>query len=193
MGIRFAAVVCVLIGFVPTLDAADIVAASVDRVEGRYHVDFVVMIEGETGPLHGIVTDYARMDEFSPTVVESRLLSGCGGEDARIEVVLRSCVLMVFCRTLTKVSDVHVGPDMMRVRYVTVPGLGDFQEGHETITMMQESIDGRPHVRFRYTAQLKPQFTVPPLLGTWLIRRTIINDLETTSRRLERMLQRDGR
>lgn len=190
---RFVAAGCILIGFAPTAGAAEIVGASVDRVEDRYHVEFVVLIEGEVDRLRGIVTDYAHLDELSPTVVASRLLSGRRGGDARIEVILRPCVLMVFCRTLTKVSDAQVEPDMQRVRYIAVPGLGDFEEGRETITMTQESIDGTPIVRFSYSAVFKPGFYIPPLIGSWLVRRAIVDDLEATSRRVERMLRRDGR
>lgn len=190
---RFAAAACVLIGFSPAAGAAEIVGASVDRVEDRYHVEFVVMIEGEAGRVHGIVTDYAHLDELSPTVVESRLLSGRRGGDARIEVILRPCVLLVFCKTITKVSDAQVGPDTTRVRYVAVPGLGDFEEGRETITMTQETIEGTPMVRFSYSAVLKPGFYIPPFIGPWLIRRAIVDDLEASSRRVEKMLRRDRR
>lgn len=190
---RFAAAACILFGFAPAAGAAEIVDANVDRVEDRYHVEFVVMIEGKADRVHGIVTDYAHLDELSPTVVESRLLSGRRGENARIEVILRPCVLMVFCKTITKVSDAQVGPDMRRVRYVAVPGLGDFEEGLETITMTQKSIDGTPMVRFSYSAVLKPGFLIPPFIGPWFVRRAIVNDLEATSRQVERMLGRDGR
>lgn len=190
---RFAAAACILVGLSPTAGAAEIVDASVDRIDDRYHVEFVVMIEGEADRVHGIITDYAHLDELSPTVVESRLLGGRGGGDARIEVILRPCVLMVFCKTITKVSDAQVGPDMMRVRYVAVPGLGDFEEGRETITMTQETIEGTPIVRFSYSAVLKPGFYIPAFIGPWLVRRAIVDDLEASSRRMEQMLRRSGR
>lgn len=189
--LRFVAATCVLIGFAPTVGAAEIVAASVDRADDRYHVDFVVMIDGDVDRLRAIITDYARLDELSPTVVNSRLLSGRGGEDARIELILRPCAMVVFCKTITKVSDSHVEPQAARVQYVTVPDLSDFHEGRETITMIQTAVDGTPRVRFSYAAELKPAFYIPPVIGTWLIRRAIINDLETTSRRVEQILQRD--
>lgn len=193
MRTRFAAAAWILIGFSTAAGAAEIVGASVDRTEDRYHVEFVVMIEGEAERVHGIITDYAHLDELSPTVVESRLLSGRRGGEARIEVILRPCVLMVFCKTITKVSDAQVRPDMMGVRYLAVPGLGDFEEGRETITMTQESIEGKPIVRFSYSAVLKPGFYIPPFIGPWLVRRAIVDDLEASSRRVERMLRRNDR
>lgn len=173
--------------------AAEIIEARVDRIEDRYHVDFVVMIDGDAERLRRIITDYANLKALSPSVVGSRLLSGHSGGNARIEVTLRPCVLIVFCKSITKVSDSHVESDSKRVRYVMVPGLSDFEEGNETITMTRVQTDGAEHVRFAYAAVLKPDFYVPPFVGPWLIRRAIISDLEATSRRVEQLLRSEPR
>lgn len=180
-------------GLATIAGAAEVLSARVDRDEGRYHIEFAVIIDGEPDRLQRIVTDYANLDRLSPTVVSSRLLSGRAGEDAKVEVILRPCVLVFFCKTITKVSDAHVEPDTGRVRYVAVPGLSDFQEGRETITMTPEKSDGAARVRFSYSAVLMPDFYVPRFAGAWLIRRAIVNDLETASRRVERMLQQESR
>lgn len=188
-----AAAVCVLIGMASAAAAAEVVSARVDRVDDRYHVDFAVMIDGTVDRLRDLVTDYANLDALSPTVVSSRLVSGRGGQGARVEVKLRPCVMVVLCKTITKVSDTHIEPDAGRVHFIMVPGLGDFREGRETITMIQAAGGDTRQVRFSYTAELYPDFYIPPVVGAWLIRRAIIKDLKATSRRVERQMQRDVR
>ncbi len=180
-------------GWASIAGAAEVVTARVDRAQDRYHVDFEVVIDGTVDRVLAIVADHAGLDELSPSVVSSRLLTGRSGSDSRIEVVLRPCVLIVFCKTITKVSDVQIEPDATRIRYDAVPGLGDFHEARETITLMQTTMDGAPRVRFTYSAVLDPAFYVPPLAGTWVIRRAIIRDLEDTTRRVERMIRQDRR
>lgn len=191
MRTRLLAAACLAIGLVSTAGAADITSARVEREDDRYHVEFVVSMRGEAGRLRRIITDYAHLHELSPTIVASRVLSGRSGGDARVEVIMRPCVLIVFCRTITKVSDSRVEPGRNRLEYVTVPELSDFHEGRETITMMPESTSDSPRVRFRYSAVLRPDFFVPPFVGPWLIRRAILDDLEATSRRVERLLRRE--
>lgn len=193
MTTRILAAACIWTGFIAIAGAAEIIEARVDRIEDRYHVDFVVMIDGDAEHLRRLITDYANLEALSPSVVGSRLLSGRSGGDARIELTLRPCVLIVFCKSITKVSDSHVERRSRQVRYVTVPGLSDFQEGRETITMTQAQTEGAQHVRFAYAAVLKPDFYVPPFVGPWLIRRAIINDLEATSRRVEQLLRGEPR
>lgn len=191
MKLSIHAALCAVAALAPAADAAEIVAAGVDRVQESYHVEFVVMIDGTVERVREIIMDHGRLDEISPSVKSSRLVGGGRGLDPRIEVVLRPCVMIVLCRTITKVSDIRIEPQTYRIHYEAVPGLGDFHEARETITMKQASREGVPRVRFSYTAVLKPAFYVPPLAGPWLIRRAIVRDLAEATRRVERMIQRD--
>jgi len=166
-----------------------ILSASVDHVGNSYRIDAVVLLDGELAGLKRIITDYRRFAALSPTVVRSRILSGRSGSDARVEMVLRPCALVIFCRTITKVSDVYIDSGGERMRYVAVPELGDFKEGLETVTLTDQSAADAARVRFVYSAVLAPKFFVPPFVGPWLIRRQIVDDLRTSSGRVELLLR----
>lgn len=166
-----------------------LLSTRVEQVGDHYRIDAVVMLNGELDPVIRLLSDYGRFAELSPTVVGSRVISGRSGRNARIEVRLRPCVLVILCRTVTKVSDVRIESQGRRMRYDIVPGPGDFREGIETITLTDKTDEESARVRFVYSAVLTPKFFVPPFVGTWLIRRQIGNDLEASGERLERMLQ----
>lgn len=183
------AAVCVLAGAAPGAHAAEILDAVVDVEENRYEVRFAVILNGEVDRLKRIITDHETLTALSPTVVQSRVLTGRSGGEARIEVTLRPCVLLVFCKTIRKVSDVRVDAGGSRVQYRIVPALSDFDRGSETITLEHEPAGNGPRVRFVYSAVLEPKFFVPPVVGPWLIRRQIIEDLRTSSRRAQEILQ----
>jgi hypothetical protein len=189
--IRILAAACLLLGPLPVAGAAELVSARVEIVDSRYHIDFVVLIDGSAERLRAIMTNHEQLADLSPSIESSRLLSGSNGGNARIEMALRPCVLIILCKTITKVSDAYVEPAENRVRYVAVPELSDFREARETITMTQAQSSGTPRVRFSYGAVLQPAFNMPPVVGPWLIRRQIIRDLEDTAKRVERMMRRD--
>lgn len=174
---------------VPAAGAARLVSAGVNVTENHYRIDAVMTLNAELEPVKRIVTDYGRFAELSPSVVRSRVISGRTGRDARIEVMFRPCVLVIFCRTITKVSDVRIEPDGRRMRYLTVPRLSDFHQGIETVTLTDHSEGGTPRVRFEYSAMLTPKFFVPPFVGAWLIRRQIAADLKASGLRVERILR----
>ena len=173
----------------PATNAAQIIHADVALVEDNYEVYFAIILKGDFARLKEIVTDYPRFVSISPTVTSSRIVTGRSGEAARIELVFRPCVLVIFCRNITKVSDTLIDDEGARVRFLAVPEFSDFYEARETITLVDEPGSKVPSVRFVYSAVLKPKFFVPPLIGPWLIRRYIVNDLKTTSARAEEILR----
>jgi hypothetical protein len=169
----------------------EILEGGVERTPDGYEVDFSVRLAGTVADLRDVVTDYARFAELSPTVESSRIIRGgqqAGGRAARVELKLRPCVFVVFCRTVVKVSDASIDSSGQRLSFVAVPALSDFHEARETVTFRDDSSGGRRLVRFSYSAVLKPKFFVPPIIGPWLVRHRIIKDLVTTSERVERIL-----
>lgn len=163
----------------PSAWAAQIVSANVTKNGRVFDVDFVVLIEAPRDRILAIVTDYARLSELSPTVVDSRMISGSRGGRARVEVILRPCVWVVICRTLRKVTDASVSAD--GVVHDTVAAISDFDHARETLAIFAHGSGSR----VVYRGSLAPKFFVPPLIGTWLIRNEILRDLRVTSRRVE--------
>jgi len=193
---------CLILGLVlggaaPTAQGLNVLDARVARTAGGYQVDFSVHLAGEAVTLERLLTDYARFSELSPTIVSSRILRVRGhGEatrrSARVELTLRPCVLIVFCRTVVKVSDVFPDESGRRVNFIAVPALSDFHAARETVAFQDVPAGEVPRVRLTYSAFLKPKFFVPPFVGPWLVRHHIIKDLQTTSERVEAVLQEQG-
>lgn len=189
LDIRRLAVYCALITFSPASSALQIIHADVTLAEDNYDVNFAIILKGDFERLKRIVTDYPNFSSVSPTITSSRVISGRSGQAARIELVLRPCVFVIFCKTITKVSDTLIDDAGARVRFIAVPELSDFDQARETVTLVDEPGSKVPSVRFVYSAVLKPKFFVPPFIGPWLIRRYIVNDLKSTSARVEQILQ----
>lgn len=193
---------CLILGLVlgsaaPAARGLDVHDARVARTAGGYQVDFSVHLTGEAAALERLLTDYARFSELSPTIVSSRTLGVRGhGEktrrSARVELTLRPCVLIVFCRTVVKVSDVFTDDSGRRMDFIAVPSLSDFHTARETVTFEDIAQSEVPRVRFTYSAFLKPKFFVPPFVGPWLVRHHIVKDLKATSERVEAILREQG-
>lgn len=185
MTIRCLLVLCVLTA-PAAVRAAEVLRADVERSGERFSVEFVVLIEGRAGPVLDLLTDYQRLAEWSPTVIASRTLRD-DENGVRIALTMRPCVLVVLCKTVTRVSDVEVERAAWRLRYDMVPALSDFRYGHETVTLLPQP---GHRVRLHYQAVFEPAFSVPRGIGTWLVRRAMVNEIETTSRRVEELLRR---
>lgn len=179
-----------LLAAAPAARAMQVVDARVTRSADRYEVEFTVLLDVAADGLASLLTHYERFTELSPTVTSSRIIRGPGGDGsaARLELKLHPCVLVFFCRTVVKVSDVFVHDGGRRLEFVAVPALSDFHEAREVVSFREEPGGEKERVRFTYSAGLKPKFYVPPLVGPWLVRHRVLEDLRTTSRRVERIL-----
>jgi len=69
--------------------------------------------------------------------------------------------------------------------YTTVPEASDFKRGKEQVIVQETRQPGQ--TRVTYNASLVPDFFVPPLVGSWLMRKHIIRNLEVSNRRVEKL------
>lgn len=163
--------------------AAETVEVQVEREDGAYHIYFEILINAPSSRVYDIMTDYANLQELSPGIVKSELLSGEAGGDATVDITLKPCV-WVLCKTIRKVSTVTKNA-YGAIVYTTVPESSDFKKGKEQVIVKASQVPGQ--TRVTYTAHLVPDFFVPPLIGPWLMRKHIVQNLEVSNSRVEKL------
>ncbi len=166
----------------PATIAAELEYASVVRADTQFLIDFRLKLQVTKAQAQDYFTDYAALARMSPTTQESGLVDDPDSDKDLLRVVLKPCVL-VFCKKLVKVSEVYeikTDTEFLR-RFEVRPELSDFRQATETLTF-ESSDDG---TLFVYNATLEPAFYVPGFIASWLIRRTLIDDLLQTGRAVE--------
>ena len=167
-----------LLAWTPVLPAAQIVSTAVTHEGRRYRVDFDVLLDAPAARLWPQLIDYEQLARLSERVVEIRVLSA-RHEPLRVFIALRPCVL-IFCRTIRRTVDVRP-IEHGHILSLADPQRGDFRYSLER---WQLAPQGR-RTRLRYQGEVEPRFFVPPLIGPWLIKRVVREELETTARKLE--------
>lgn len=162
-------------------DAADVLQAKVEHVNGVYRVEFEAHLDAEPERVRKIATNYEKLQELSPTVLESRIVSQDSGR-VRVDLLLKACVWKIFCRRMRKVTDAMVSADGS-ILHRTVASESDFSYAEEQLWINAGA--GQRGTLARYNAELVPKFFVPPVVGPWLIRRQIISELTKTAQAIE--------
>jgi len=166
------------------LDGADVLAGDavdvrVTHEHGTYRIRAALLVDAPADAVLRQLTDYANLTALNPSIRKSILLPAPPPHDARVATVVEACV-QVLCRTLTRVEDVTKGP--RRLVAVIVPALSDFRRGRAEWSI-------RPRGQWtdvRYSAELEPDFVVPPVLGPALIKGAMEREIRTLLRNLER-------
>ncbi len=162
------------------LASAPVSAADIRRLEtthdgDRYRLAFEVVLDAERDRVWNIMTDYDRLPRVSKVIVESRVLEQHGDNRHRVGVTFRACVL-IFCKTMKKVVDIQARP---RDDIVVTgdPALSDFRY---SVEHWQVSVEGS-NTRLLYTAEMIPDFFIPPLIGPWVVKHFLQNEIKTTA------------
>ncbi len=167
--------------------AGTVLKAEVLHTEGRYTVEFEVRINAEDRIARRFLTDFGNYSRLSDAITESTVL-GIGADGTRrVRIMLHACVMFV-CKTVKKVADITILRDG-EIDSVTDPAESDFRSAHERWQILPA---GRSTL-LRYEAELVPSFYIPPLIGPWLVKHEIREELIATSRRIEELADHEAR
>ncbi len=173
--------VAVLSGAAVAASAAEVLRSEVHHRAAHFEVVFEVVLSAPHEAVQRLVTDYGNFSELSSTVVHSEVVARIADGRSRVKLILRPC-LWLLCRRLVKVTDSYVSP-AGDIVHVTLPKYSDFREARERLTVTPEA--GGTQTRVLYRARLVPDFGLPPIVGPWLVRRQIVNELSATADQVE--------
>jgi hypothetical protein len=160
--------------------AATITRTDVSENNGKYTVSFEAVVDADSRRVRQLMTDYAHLDRLSKTIIENRVLE-TGTDKQRIRLVVRSCILF-FCKTIKRVEDIETlkNGDIVSI---AIPQLSDFHYALEHWQILAE----QNQTRIKYRAELQPSFYIPPLIGPWLVKFKIRDELATSTAILENL------
>lgn len=159
--------------------AGDILSSDVTLEAGQYAVTIEAAINAPLNVVYRSITDYNNLATINPSIEESRVLLVMSPDRHRVRSVIKVCIL-VFCKRVVQVQDV-TRVDARTVDAVTVPGDSDFRYG---VARWQLTPAGEA-TRLHFTQEFIPDFWVPPIIGTWLIQRKLLQEVTETTMYIE--------
>lgn len=172
-------VLLVFLGHPGVLGAAELIGLEVDQAGKTYRVRLEMELDATTDRVHAVLTDYRQIHRLNPAIVESYLLPSPDGISARVYTRMESCVLF-YCTGFSRVEDVRQrGPG--EITAVIVPGLSDFKSG--TAVWRIHASGNRS--RLVYEASMQPDLFIPPLLGSYLLKQKLRDELLVSFKRIE--------
>ncbi len=165
------------------LSATGVAAGTVENAEvehdnGRYRLDLSMQIDSDPAAVYAIVTDYERLTRISRTIIDSSELEHDAG--IRRRLVTETCVWF-FCFEATMVEDIIEGDASVYARIV--PEQSDYRYG-ESVWRVRAVNDG---TRVTFQCTIEPDFWVPPVIGTWMMKRRMREEAEHTVLNIEQL------
>ena len=151
--------------------AGGVLDSSVGYEAGVYSLSLEARIDAPAAMVYRLITDYDHLQDINPAVRESRILRTDGPDKCRVRVVTRVCVLF-YCRDITQSQDMVQSPGYL-IKATILPEGSDFRRGRAQWRLIAKG----DSTVMQFRAELEPDFFLPPLIGPWLLRREMVNQI----------------
>ena len=154
----------------PNVIPADLRTVEVDREENRYSLRSEAYFAASREDLYRVLTNYDLFEQFSSAYVETRNIDEDERGRPRFFTRMQGCVLL-FCRSFVRHGYLLLTPDTEIVA-ITEPEGSDFTYSRERWQLQAEG-EG---TRLIYDFEMEPGFWVPPVIGPYVIQRSLRSD-----------------
>jgi hypothetical protein len=169
----------------PVAVAGTIELLETTHANGRYTVSFEVVLDAVRDRVWPIMTDYERLPRVSKIITESRILKQTDANHHRVGVTLEACVL-IFCKTIKRVVDIEARPQT-EITVTDDPAFSNFSYAVERWRVAAEG----PRTRLNYTAEVVPDFFIPPLIGPPVVKYFLRREIRLTALEVEALARHE--
>lgn len=146
--------------------AADTSDVSIEKQDRVYMIRMAFEVDANARQVMSVLTDYRHPGRLTSAVRQREIIGRHDGV-TRVRTELRGCTLF-FCKTMRVVQDVTESADAIRAE--VIPEGSDFRSGYLEWQLIQDESEMTSVV---LEAAMEPDFFVPPLIGSFLVRRAL--------------------
>ena len=161
------------------VDAVEIRKLEVSEDAGVYQIEVAAVIDAPAEYVYRVLTDYVHLHRLHPSIIQSDILPSPGAGIVRVRTRMLDCIL-IFCMELDRVEDIsELSP--YHVHATIVPSMCNFSSGKADWRV--EDMGDRSQLL--YEAQMKPDLTVIPIIGPYLVKRKLHDEMASSLGKIE--------
>lgn len=174
--------------------AAKVSLVTVDHDGNRYSVRMQAFMAVAPAAAHQAFTSYERLPEINNSVERAQRLPDAPPGAVRLDTTVRVCVAF-FCKHLHQVQDLRASRKAGDYGLVAdvLPQRSDVRYGHAQWSMRACKRGEAAGTCLDFSAQLEPDFWVPPVIGPWLIQRKMRGEARQTAEGIEKVANEQAR
>jgi hypothetical protein len=174
-----AAAVLATVCFTGIAAGADVTRVDLSNEGNVYSIRLEMNLDIGARYIREVLTDYPHIYRLNPSIVDSRVLPSPPDGAARVLTRVEGCVLF-HCVKITRVEDVYE-KSANELTAVIVPELSDFWSGTARWRITQVGAKSR----LVYEARVEPEIFIPPLIGSYFVKKKFKEEMMTTFQRIE--------
>ena len=148
---------------------------------GIYQIKVVANIDASARHVRHVLTDFLHIYRLNPSIIESDVVKRHDDESVSVRTKVIGCVAY-FCEELERVERVRVLPSGDLLAEI-VPEQSQFKSG-QTLWSIKSQGD---QCEVSYSSDMEPDIFIPPVVGKFLIKKSIREEMQITFANLEKI------
>jgi hypothetical protein len=141
----------------------------------------VAVIDAPASYVREVLTDYIHIYRLNPSIIESEVLRQHDDGAVSVRTRVIGCAAY-FCEELERVEKVRVLPSG-DLHAEIIPELSQFKSGQTRWHIKKQG----DHCEVTYLSNMVPDIYIPPVVGKFLIKRTIREEMQTSFVNLQKI------
>jgi hypothetical protein len=161
--------------------AATIHSLDVSKERGRYSLVADTFLAASADAIFSVLMDYDRMNRISSVYKEYGFLEPAADGTPIVHTRMEGCLLF-YCRSMRRVERLEAEAPYY-IRTEVLPEQSDFR--YAMSEWILEPQGGGTKVT--YKLEMEPDFWVPPVIGPWFLKHTLMSGGARAVNRIERL------
>lgn len=182
-GFAALAVAIATLGLAVPAGPADLDYVTVKLVDKRYQLESRAWFDASEEDLFRVLTDYDLFTKFTSAIAEARNVEPDDLGRPQFYTRMEGCVLW-WCKSLIRQGYLELTPTTLVIA-MTDPESSNFKYSRESWKLVR---DGEKTV-MTYNFEMEPDFFVPPIIGPYMIKRSLKSGGRDAVDRIEALAQ----
>jgi hypothetical protein len=161
--------------------AATIHSLDVSKERGRYALVADTFLAAQADAIFAVLMDYDRMNRISSVYKEYGFLEPAADGTPIVHTRMEGCLLF-YCKSMRRVERLEAEAPYY-IRTEVLPEQSDFRYAMSE-WILEPQDDG---TKVTYRLEMEPDFWVPPVIGPWFLKHTLLSGGARAVNRIERL------